>query len=152
MNSNMQKRVWNACLCLWCRAVPHVFGCAILLRVTISPLSRWNWRTWQMHQSTSRECCSVYKNCNVTIKYHQSKEMLLVDDLSHYAHPYAWDIPLDIVINHEHTTPQKKEFQAAICNDPLLHNLTDTKSFLAVQKTYMMFNFPSDHTMSTVMS
>ena len=47
--------------------------------------------------------------------------MLVADTISHYAPLKAPEIPLDITINHVHTTPNRKtEFQAFIQDDPLL--------------------------------
>ena len=55
-----QDRAWNACMHLWYRMVPHMFlGLDSASRVTTSHSSRLSRRTWQMHQSTFRECCSA---------------------------------------------------------------------------------------------
>ena len=59
--------------------------------------------------------------------YCPGKEMLVADALSCYEPPDAPEIPLDIIINEVHITPQKKiEVQAAIHNDPLIHFLAET--------------------------
>ena len=77
------------------------------------------------------------QNYDVTIKHLYGKEMLVADDISHYAPPDATppdatppdapEIPLDITINQVHITIQKTtEFWVSICNNPLLSSLADT--------------------------
>ena len=67
------------------------------------------------------------QNYDVPIKYCPGKVILVEDAVSHYAPPDATKIPLDIIINQLHMTPQKKkEFQTTICDDPLLHSLVAT--------------------------
>ena len=47
------------------------------------------------------------QNYHGTIKYQPGKEMLVVDALFHYAPLKAPEIPLDIIINHLHITPDR---------------------------------------------
>ena len=52
--------------------------------------------------------------------------MLVADALSKYAPLKVPEIPLDITINHVHTTPDRKtEFQTLIQDDLLLQSLTE---------------------------
>ena len=69
------------------------------------------------------------QNYHVTIKCCLGNKMLVTDALSCYAHHLMLypEIPLKISIILVHITPQKKiEFQATICDYPLLDSLTDT--------------------------
>ena len=68
-------------------------------------------------------CLLDYDLC---IKYQPSREMLIVDALSHYAPLTTPEIPLNITVNHVHIMPQKKiTFQDTMCSDPTLCTLAE---------------------------
>ena len=121
-----QHRTWTACLCLWSRLIPHLSLC---LHYWELPQASWT----DQHKESGRYTCLSTENDARTPKlwcHHQvltCKEMLVADALSCYAPLRAPEIPLDIIINHVHITPDRKtEFQTLIQNGLLFHSLTET--------------------------
>ena len=98
----------------------HVLAMHSLSRGTTSPLRTSSWRSWQMHQSSFRECCPTCKTMMST------SYTALVMPSPTMCHLMPQRL-LDIAINHVHITQRKKiEFQAAIYDGPLLCSLVDT--------------------------
>ena len=115
-------------LCLLSRTIPHLCLSAVpsMLRVTISLLNRSTSRTLQIPPVHLQRILLQLQTYDVTIKYQPVKEMLVADALFHYAPLKAPEIPLDITINHVHTTPDRKtEFQTLIQDDQLLCSLAE---------------------------
>ena len=123
-----KHRAWNACLHLWHGKVSqYVFVCAYSVKTDHKSLEQIKLKDLSDAWICLQRKLLHLQNYDVTIKYHPGKEMLVADVLSHYSPLDAPEILLDITINQVQITPQKNaEFQAAICDDPILCSLADT--------------------------
>ena len=155
-----QQRAWNACLCLWCRTVPHI--CETQLH---KPHMFWPYiHCWEWPQTPCKDQAEEHGRCTrlpteeaalpTELWYHQQVQPCLGNAGSRWLLPLCttW-CPRDNSWHcHKTSTHHPTEGGSSSQLSPMTLSCTplQTQSLLDGQRTKLIFHTPFAHNMTTV--